>query len=399
MMKEHLIQKHQDLFNVSPQIKSRVFFAPGRVNLIGEHTDYNGGHVFPCALTLGTYVVCSPNDTKTFRFFSMNYSGEGIKTFEPHRFTFNPQNGWCNYALAVLAQFEKEGVTFQTGMDVFVHGNLPNGAGLSSSASLELAVSEMINALYDLKRSKLELIKLCQRAENEFIGVQCGIMDQFAIGMGRENHAILLNTQSLSYQYAPLDLEGYQIVIANTNRRRGLSESKYNERRSECEQALLEIQHEEAIDSLCDLSPERFEQVSKHLSNPILFKRARHAVFENQRTLEAYQLLSKGDLKGFGGLMADSHASLRDDYEVSCDELDILVDLAQNFEGVIGARMTGAGFGGCTVNLVKSECVNAFVDEVGQAYLEKVGYAASFYKGTAGEGSRELLEDIERGRK
>ena len=389
-MEAFIVEKHCERFGLESSSEVRMFFAPGRVNLIGEHTDYNGGHVFPCALTLGTYAVVTPNREKSLRLYSENFSSEGIRTFKWDDVTYDTANGWCNYVLGVIDQFKQLGREVEEGLDISFSGNLPNGAGLSSSASLELTVATLLNTLFDWSFSKIELVKLCQKAENEFIGVACGIMDQFAIGMGKKDYAILLDTSTLNYRLAPIVLEDHQIVIVNTNKRRGLADSKYNERRSECERALADLKEKNDIQTLGDLSVEQFEGVKDQIKDVVCLKRAKHAVYENVRTLEAYEALEAHDLARFGMLMNASHRSLRDDYEVSCRELDILVELAWSHPGVLGARMTGAGFGGCTVNLVENQSVDAFIQEVGQLYYKGTGLKADFYTASIGDGAREV---------
>lgn len=389
-MKNKLMNKHQSLFSKKDQASLRVFFAPGRVNLIGEHTDYNGGHVFPCALTNGTYAVVTENGDKQLRLYSENFEDNGIGHYPLGHFSYNQANGWCNYVLGVFDQFEKLGYTLDKGFDILIYGNIPNGAGLSSSASLELVIATLINTCYGFNLPMIELVKLCQRAENQFIGVKCGIMDQFAIGMGKKDHAILLNTATLEYQYAPVQMDDHQIVIINTNKRRGLADSKYNERRMECDYAVKMILPHYRITTLGELNASQFETVASCISDTVTRKRAKHAVMENLRTLEAVNVLQANDLAAFGRLMNASHISLRDDYEVSCIELDTLVSLAWELPYVIGARMTGAGFGGCTVNIVEKAHVQEFMDYIAPKYYESTGLHAEFYSAQIGDGAREL---------
>ncbi len=389
-MEDLIVAKHREVFGLESSCETRLFFAPGRVNLIGEHTDYNGGHVFPCALTIGTYAVVSVNREHVLRLYSENFSKEGIRTFEIGEPLYHEANGWCNYVLGVVDQLRKRGHGITVGLDITISGNIPNGAGLSSSASLELVTATLLNTMFQWSLPKLELVKLCQKAENEFIGVACGIMDQFAIGMGEKNAAILLDTARLTYKLAPIVLEHHQIVIANTNKRRGLADSKYNQRRGECERALEALKGSVEIQTLGDLSIEQFERVKGQIKEPVCVRRAKHAVYENARTLEAYEALSAHDLLRFGALMNASHRSLRDDYEVSCQELDVLVELAWSHPGVLGARMTGAGFGGCTVNLVENEQVASFIEDVGSLYYKSTGLRADFYTASVGDGAREV---------
>ncbi|WP_291652358.1 galactokinase [Clostridium sp.] len=368
----------------------KTFFSPGRVNLIGEHTDYNGGNVFPCALSFGTYGVISLRNDKKVRMYSSNFEDIGIIEFDLDNISYEKAHDWVNYPKGVIDVMKKHGYDINRGFDIAIYGNIPNGAGLSSSASLELLIAVMMDNLFELKIDRVELVKFSQEAENKFVGVNCGIMDQFAIGMGKENNAILLDCNTLKYNYCPVELKDEILVIANTNKRRGLADSKYNERRSECEKALEELKIKLNINSLGELSIEEFENNKNLIENEIRIKRAKHAVYENQRTLMAKEALTKNDLSTFGKLMNESHISLRDDYEVTGIELDTLVELAWNHEATIGARMTGAGFGGCTVALVKKDKVEDFIEKVGQGYKEKIGYEASFYIANIGNGTREI---------
>lgn len=368
----------------------KTFFSPGRVNLIGEHTDYNGGNVFPCALSFGTYGVISLRNDKKVRMYSSNFENIGIVEFDLDNISFEKSHDWVNYPKGVIDVMKKHGYDINRGFDVAIYGNIPNGAGLSSSASLELLIAVMMDNLFDLNIDMVDLVKFSQEAENKFVGVNCGIMDQFAIGMGKENNAILLDCNTLKYNYCPVELKNEILVIANTNKRRGLADSKYNERRSECEKALEELKTKLNINSLGELSIEDFENNKNLIDSKIRVKRAKHAVYENQRTLMAKDALAKNDLRTFGKLMNESHISLRDDYEVTGIELDTLVELAWNHEATIGARMTGAGFGGCTVALVKKDKVEDFIEKVGQGYKDKIGYEASFYIANIGDGTREI---------
>lgn len=384
-----------------------VYFAPGRVNLIGEHTDYNGGHVFPCALEIGTYGAVRLRDDNTLRFYSMNFSNEGVitssldKILSGDELVYNRKNDWADYPKGVLWAFAQhsfmekhsmkdEHSLINRGMDILIYGDIPNGSGLSSSASLEVLTAYIVKDLFNLEISLKEISLLCQYAENKYIGVNCGIMDQFAVAMGQKSHGIFLNTATLEYEYAPIDLVGKKIVIANTKKRRGLNDSKYNERRSECEEALKRLQTVTNIDTLGDLSKEEFEEYKVVIKDQTLISRARHAVYENQRTIEAMKSLQENDIQRFGILMNQSHESLRDDYQVTGIELDTLVSLAWNQEGVVGARMTGAGFGGCTVNIVDNESVNKFVIDLGEAYEERIGYKAEFYVVEIGGGPSKI---------
>ncbi|KZL90992.1 galactokinase [Clostridium magnum] len=367
-----------------------AYFAPGRVNLIGEYTDFNGGHVFPCALTFGTYAVARKREDKLVRLYSKNFDQLGIIEFNVDELMNKKEHGWANYPKGVIWAFNQEGFSIEKGFEVLFYGDIPNGAGLSSSASIEVATSVVIKDLFNLDLDMIKMVQISKLAENKFIGVNCGIMDQFAIGMGKENCAVLLDTNTLKYIYSEIDLVDASIVIANTNKRRGLADSKYNERRAECESALKDLQSELNIKSLGELTEEEFEKNKHLIKNNIDAKRAKHAVYENQRTIKAVEALKQNDFETFGLLMNASHVSLRDDFEVTGEELDTLVELSWKQKGVIGSRMTGAGFGGCTVSIVKNDCIDDFIKNVGEAYAEKIGYGASFYVAKIGDGARKL---------
>lgn len=368
----------------------RVFFAPGRVNLIGEHTDYNGGHVFPCALSVGTYAIARKRNDNLVKAYSKNFESLTIIEFHLNELVYEEKQAWANYPKGVIKVFKDHQFDINVGFDVLFYGNIPNGAGLSSSASIELVTSVILNGLFDLNIGMVDMVRMSQQAENQFIGVNCGIMDQFAIGMGKKEKAILLDCNTLTYTYSPVELGDAALIIANTNKRRGLAESKYNERRDECERALKQLQQELDITSLGDLLPEKFEQYKHLILEPLDVKRAKHAVYENARTIDAVNRLQKGDIVGFGQLINDSHVSLRDDYEVTGFELDALVEAAWAEAGVIGSRMTGAGFGGCTVSIVKQESIDTFIRNVGHKYTEKTGLKADFYVVEIGDGAGEL---------
>lgn len=376
-------------FNEVFKKEKLYFFAPGRVNLIGEHTDYNGGHVFPCALSFGTHCVFCKRDDKKIRLYSLNFPEKGIIDADLSAISYDKKQDWANYPLGVIKTLQNHGYNINQGFELMFWGDIPNGAGLSSSASIELATAVAMNKVFNLYIPQVELVKFCQEAENKFVGMNCGIMDQFAIGMGKEGCAVLLDCNTLNYEYAPLDLKGVSIVIMNTNKRRELADSKYNERRSECERALKELQRKLPIKSLGDLSIDEFEKNKELITNPTDRKRAKHAVYENQRTLQAVERLKAGDLKTFGKLMNESHISLRDDYEVTGKELDTLAEAAWQQPGVLGARMTGAGFGGCAIALVQDADVKHFIDNVGKIYHEKTGLQADFYIASVGGPARQ----------
>ncbi|MBP3351411.1 MAG: galactokinase [Lachnospiraceae bacterium] len=387
-MKEQLLKKFAEVFGDTEGAK--VYFAPGRVNLIGEHTDYNGGHVFPCALTIGTYGVVRKRQDRALRFYSMNFEHLGVFESSLDDLVPDPAADWTNYPKGVMWAFEKKGMKIPWGMDILLSGNIPNGSGLSSSASVEVLTGFFLRDLFGFEVSNQELALIGQFSENRFNGVNCGIMDQFAIAMGKESHAIFLDTADLSYEYAPIQLEGAKIVIACSNKKRGLGDSKYNERRSECEEALAELQQVVSVKTLGELSEEDFKQYKDAIKSEVRMRRAKHAVYENQRTLKAVEALKAGNIVRFGELMNASHVSLRDDYEVTGVELDTLVEEAWKVEGVIGSRMTGAGFGGCTVSIVKDSYVEDFIRSVGEAYQAKIGYAADFYVVEIGDGPQLL---------
>ena len=382
-MKEAVLQKYKELFGTEA---SSAFFAPGRVNLIGEHTDYNGGHVFPCALTIGTYAAAGKNQKKVLRLYSMNFEKLGVIEVPVEDLVYDKKDNWANYPKGVIRVLKDHGYEITDGMDIVYYGNIPNASGLSSSASLEVLTAFIAKTLCGLKLDFVEISKLTQEAENRFIGVNCGIMDQFAIAMGKKDHAIFLDTATLKYEYAPIKLDGCKIVIACSNKKRGLGDSKYNERRQECEDALAALQKVLPVKTLGELTEDAFEANRSAIGVPVKERRAKHAVYENQRTIRAVQALKAGDLKQFGELMNESHVSLRDDYEVTGIELDTLVENAWKQEGVIGSRMTGAGFGGCTVSIVREDGIDSFIRNVGEAYLAKIGYAADFYVVEIGDG-------------
>lgn len=384
MMKDVLLKEFVSIFGDVDH--TQVFFAPGRVNLIGEHTDYNGGHVFPCALTIGTYAVARRNNGTTLRFYSMNFKSLGVIEADINHLTYQKEHDWANYPKGMLKILKDANFSIEEGMDILYYGNIPNSSGLSSSASIEVLTAFLCKSLFQLEIDQIQIALLAQKAENTFIGVNCGIMDQFAIAKGKKDHAIFLDTATLSYEYAPITLAGMKIVIACSNKKRGLGDSKYNERRRECEEALEFLQTKLDIQSLGDLTEDAFDAIKEAIPDDIRRKRAKHAVYENQRTMKAVKALKENDIKRFGELMIESHVSLRDDYEVTGVELDTLVESALEQEGVIGSRMTGAGFGGCTVSIVKDDFVDAFIENVGMMYKEKIGYAADFYVVEVGDG-------------
>ena len=391
IMKEKLLKKFAELFGNADG--AGFYFSPGRVNLIGEHTDYNGGHVFPCALTIGTYGIARKRTDRTIHFYSMNLDHFGVVEASLDEIINKDAYGWANYPLGVVWAFQEKGYQLDTGFDMVIWGNIPNGSGLSSSASLEVLTGVILCSLYQITElSMVDVALIGQYSENNFNGCNCGIMDQFAVAMGKKDNAIFLDTSNLQYEYAPVKLKDARIVIVNSKVKHSLVDSAYNDRRQECTDALAALKTVADIETLGDLTVKEFEKYKHVLTNPILEKRARHAVAENQRTIEAVAALKADNIARFGELMNQSHVSLRDDYEVSCKEIDILVDLAWKIPGVIGSRITGGGFGGCTVSIVENDAVDNFIRSIGASYKEKVGHEAEFYTVDIGEGAGELKD-------
>ncbi len=384
-MKADLIQKFQEIYGEGGDIRS--YFAPGRVNLIGEHTDYNGGHVFPCALTIGTYGIARKREDNRLRFFSLNFEKFGVIESDLNDLTPYKEANWTNYPKGVMWAFEGRGMKLDCGLDILIYGNIPNGSGLSSSASLEVLTGVILKDLYGFEVSMVDIALLGQYSENHFNGCNCGIMDQFASAMGKKDHAIFLDINTLQYEYAPVALADAKIVIVNSKVKHSLVDSAYNDRRNECETALRELQTVVDIKTLGDLSEAEFEAHKDAIQSEVRQKRAKHAVYENQRAIKAVSALGENDVETFGKLMNASHVSLRDDYEVSCEEIDVLVNLAWNIDGVIGSRITGGGFGGCTVSIVKNEAVDTFVETIGREYKKAVGHDAEIYVVDIGEGA------------
>ena len=389
MMKKKLFDMFAELFGDSEG--ARFYFSPGRVNLIGEHTDYNGGHVFPCALTLGTYGAARKREDNKIHLYSMNLDSFGVVEASLDDLTNKKEYNWANYLLGIVWAVKEKAHTITSGFDMVIWGNIPNGSGLSSSASLEVLTGVILTDLFEIKDlSMTDLALIGQYSENNFNGCNCGIMDQFAVAMGKKDHAIFLDTSDLSYEYAPCVLDGAKIVITNSKVKHSLVDSAYNDRRNECAAALKALQSELDIQALGDLTPEEFEAHKSLIKDEIQLQRAKHAVYENQRTIDAVTALKAGDIESFGKLMNQSHISLRDDYDVSCEEIDILVDLAWKIPGVLGSRITGGGFGGCTVSIVKDESIDTFIETIGKTYLEKVGHEAEFYTVDIGDGASRL---------
>lgn len=379
---EIFFEKHGDRTT-----KPAVFFSPGRVNLIGEHTDYNGGFVFPCALNYGTYLVIRKTNSKILKFSTLNLDEDTEREIKG-LFT-NKSRTWINYPLGVINEFLKKKIEI-SGLELLFFGDVPNGAGLSSSASIEMVTAVALNEFFKAGLGTLELVKMCQKAENEFVGMNCGIMDQFAVGFGKKDHAIFLNCDNLTYENVPVILNGYSLIITNTNKRRGLTDSKYNERRAECEKAVELLQPYKKIRNLSELSDNEISILEKYINDPVVIKRARHVISENGRVLEAVKVLKENNIVRFGELMNLSHDSLKNDYEVTGNELDALVYEGRKLKGVVGTRMTGAGFGGCTVSIVRKSDVEAFITQLTEAYQKKTGLNPDFYKPEIGDGARRI---------
>lgn len=364
-----------------------LYFSPGRVNLIGEHTDYNGGFVFPCALNYGTYLLIRKSKENTLKFSTLNFDEDAVI---PVTEVFRKENDkWINYPLGVINEFHKEGIRVK-GLELLFFGDVPNGAGLSSSASIEMVTAVAINDFFNAGFDTLRLVKMSQRAENQFVGMNCGIMDQFSVGFGKKDHAIFLNCDDLSFEQVPLILKDYNLIITNTNKRRGLTDSKYNERRSECDKAVELLQAYKPVRNLSELTTREIPVLDKYIDDPVVRKRAKHVISENGRVLEAVKVLKENNIARFGELMNQSHDSLKNDYEVTGKELDTLVYEGRKLPGVIGTRMTGAGFGGCTVSIVRKSDTEAFIKDLATAYQKITGLKPDFYMPEIGDGAKKL---------
>mgnify|MGYP001394888471 CR=1 FL=1 len=388
-MKEDINFLREEFFNIYGDrgINPVLFYSPGRVNLIGEHTDYNGGYVFPCALDYGTYLLVRETGTDEIRMNSLNFSGD-VRIPVSSSYT-KIEKSWTNYPVGVINEFAK--LTFKApGMEMLFYGDIPNGAGLSSSASIEMVTAVAVNDLSHAGLQMMELVKMSQRAENMFVGMNCGIMDQFAVGFGKKDHAINLNCDTLEYKYAPLNLGDRRLIITNTNKRRGLTDSKYNERRSECDRAVELISPHHKIRNLSDLRISDMGLLDQYIPDEVVRRRAKHVISENNRTLDAIRALEENDIERLGKLMNESHDSLCKDYEVTGTELDTLVYEGRKLPGVIGSRMTGAGFGGCTVSIVEADKAEAFMTRLGEIYHAKTGLTADFYLPEIGDGARKI---------
>lgn len=387
MDKEAISAKFNQIFNTEAE---EVYFSPGRINLIGEHTDYNGGHVFPCAISLGTYGGYRNREDSVVKMFSGNLADTGVIEFDVNDLDFDKKYQWSNYLRGMMLELRKLTQDYEHGFELYLEGDLPDGAGLSSSASIEMLMGTILNEQFELHIDPIEIVKAGQRVENNYIGVNSGIMDQFAVEMGKRNEATFLDTNTMEYDYSPLDLGKHIILIMNTNKPHELVNSEYNTRRSECEQALSLLQTKLNIKALGELSNDVFDQYTYLIHDETLIKRARHAVFENQRTIAAKAALNKGDLNLFGRLVSASHISLQYDYEVSAPELDLLVNEAWKHDGVLGARMIGGGFGGCAIALVEKDQVDDLIETLGAKYQEKIGYAADFYEAEIVDGPHQI---------
>ncbi|QEK18737.1 Galactokinase [[Clostridium] hylemonae DSM 15053] len=391
-MKEKLTEKFRELYGEGGDI--RAYFAPGRVNLIGEHTDYNGGHVFPCALTIGTYGIARMREDRKLRFYSVNFDTMGVIETGLDELLPSEAAGWTNYPKGVMWAFEERGYKLSHGLDLLIWGDIPNGSGLSSSASLEVLTGLILKDMYGFDVSMTEIALIGQYSENNFNGCNCGIMDQFASAMGKKDNAIFLDTNTLAYEYAPVVLTDARIVITNSKVKHSLVDSAYNDRRRESEEALMELKKVTDIKTLGDLTEQDFERYQSAIGDETRRRRAKHAVYENRRTIRAVEALRSGDIELFGRLMNESHLSQRDDYEVSCKEIDLLVELAWEVPGVIGSRITGGGFGGCTVSIVKRDAVDTFIETLGSGYRKQTGCEAEFYVVDIGDGAHRFRETV-----
>lgn len=368
-----------------------VFHAPGRVNLIGEHTDYNGGYVFPAALTFGTHLLIRPREDRQIRLASTNFKLK--KQFSIHDLSYRKEDDWMNYPKGILVQLDQTARGIQHGYDMLFHGEIPNGSGLSSSASIEVVTAYGLLSMEGLDIDLTDIALLAQKSENEYNGVQCGIMDQFAVANGKKNHAMLLMCDTLEYKHVPFRTKEYQLVIGNTCKRRGLVDSAYNERRNQCEQAVRDLKRQFSdLTLLGQLTLEQYRQYEYLIEDEKVKKRARHVIEETDRVLQSMKVLEQDDLEAFGKLMTESHESLRDLYEVTGEELDTMVSRALEVPGVLGSRMTGAGFGGCTVSLVHEDSVERFKEDVGTHYRQHTGLEPEFYVCEIGDGVKQVKE-------
>lgn len=386
MEREYLLKEFKEVFGSDGE---RAFFSPGRINLIGEHTDYNGGKVFPCAITMGTYAVVSLRDDFIVQAYSANFPDDGILSFSLQNIGYVKADKWTNYLKGMIQYIQQSYGQLPNGFDIYINGNIPNGASLSSSASLEVLTGVAVRESFELDISQLDLVKLGMKTENEFMGLNSGILDQFAVGMAQKEHAMLLDTNTLEYEQIPVELPDHKILIMNSMTRRELVDSEYNLRRQQCEEALEKLQTVVNVSSLGELSEKAFEENKFIINDDVLERRAKHAVYENVRTEQAAEALKAGDLNTFGQLMNESHTSLHEDYEVTVKETDLLVKLAWKQKGVVGARMTGGGFGGCCIAIVENNAVDSFINQVGKEYEKEIGHSAEFYIAETADGTKE----------
>ncbi|MBP9997337.1 MAG: galactokinase [Lachnospiraceae bacterium] len=387
-MKERLLSWFSEIFGDTNN--TEVYFAPGRVNLIGEHTDYNGGHVFPCALSVGIYAAASKREDDLLCMYSANYPDAGIAKVPLSLLAPKRTLDWCGYVEGVFHTFRKNGYSIDCGMNILIYGDIPEGAGLSSSAALEVVTGVLIRDFYGIDISNTDIAILGKEAENNYVGTSCGIMDQFASAMGKKDNAIFLDTNTLDYEYAPIKLSDASIVIVNSKVKHSLVSSQYNIRRKECESALECIRAGYDIDALCELNVDEYEQYSELILDDVCRRRAKHAIYENERTIRAKEALNNNDICLFGRLMNESHDSLRDDYEVSCEEIDVLVNLSRELPAVFGSRITGGGFGGCTVNIVANDGIGSFKEYISNGYFKATGIEPEIYVVTPGCGPYKL---------
>lgn len=387
MNKEELLKEYETTFGEKGK---DVFFSPGRINVIGEHTDYNGGHVFPAAISLGVYGIYGPREDKKVRLFSGNVDGDIVEFDIDDTTVEKDDRFWTNYFKGMIAYLREKYDNIDHGFNLYIKANLPSGSGLSSSAAIEMLMGIILKDEFDLDVDRIALAKMGQRTENEFVGLNSGIMDQFACIMGKKDSAIFLDCNSLDYEYLPLALSDYEIIIMATNKEHTLADSAYNNRVRECHNALEKLQKQLDIKSLGELDNDTLDEYSYLINDETELKRARHAVSENQRTLRATKAMQDGDLEKLGRLIDASHVSLHYDYEVTGQELDTLAEASWAQPGVLGARMIGGGFGGSAIAIVKKDQAEAFKKNVGKIYRDKVGYDASFYDAEIVDGTKRI---------
>lgn len=388
MIENELLAGFKKVYGEEGEI--RGYMGPGRVNLIGEHIDYNGGHVFPCALTNGNYAVVRKRNDRKLRFYSANYPRGGIYESSLDDLVYSKAAFWTNYPKGVMWTFEKECYHIENGFDIYIYGNIP-GSGLSSSAAMEVVIAVMLNDYYNFGIDMVKISQMCQYSENKFNGMNCGIMDQFASAMGKKDMAIFLDCATLQYEYVPLKLEGYKILVVNSNKKHSLTSSHYNDRRKECERALKDLRTQLNIKELCELDPKKFNDYRHLIKDKVCAQRAAFAVYEENRTKEAVKALRNNDILTFGQLLNESGDGLRFDYDATCEEIDVLVDESRKQPGCVGARETGGGWGGNTVSIVKEDAVDAFIANVGKVYKEKTGLEAGFHVLEVGDGGRRIF--------